>query len=103
MQDDRCPKALGAEVKSAEIQLHHEVTNQYLWSKIYPSSPPRPPPLPPSPCGRGGTRGAGGWGAGLSPKRDTPLSPPPLPRGSPELGSRHPRGPAGPSGARAGA
>ena len=26
--------ALGAEVKAAEIQFHHEVTNQYLWSKF---------------------------------------------------------------------
>ncbi len=34
MQADRCPKALGAEVKIAEIQFHHEVTNQYLWSKF---------------------------------------------------------------------
>jgi glutamine synthetase len=33
-QADRCPKALGAEVKAAEIQFHHEVTNQYLWSKF---------------------------------------------------------------------
>ncbi len=29
---DRCPKALGALVKVAEIQFHHEVTNQYLWN-----------------------------------------------------------------------
>jgi glutamine synthetase len=34
LQADRCPKALGAEVKAAEIQFHHEVTNQYLWSKF---------------------------------------------------------------------
>ncbi len=34
MQADRCPKALGAVVKAAEIQFHHEVTNQYLWSKF---------------------------------------------------------------------
>jgi glutamine synthetase len=34
MQADRCPKALGAEVKAAEIQFHHEVTNQYLWSRF---------------------------------------------------------------------
>ena len=33
-QADRCPKALGAMVKSAEIQFHHEVTNQYLWSRF---------------------------------------------------------------------
>ena len=29
---ERCPKALGSTIKSAEIQFHHEVTNQYLWS-----------------------------------------------------------------------
>jgi glutamine synthetase len=29
---DRCPKALGAQVKVAELQFHHEVTNQLLWS-----------------------------------------------------------------------
>jgi glutamine synthetase len=29
---ERCPKALGVRVKNAEIQFHHEVTNQYLWS-----------------------------------------------------------------------
>ena len=29
---DRCPKELGALVKSQEIQFHHEVTNQELWS-----------------------------------------------------------------------
>ena len=29
---DRCPKALGTRVKVAEIQFHHEVTNQFLWS-----------------------------------------------------------------------
>jgi glutamine synthetase len=28
---DRCPKALGSQVKVSEIQFHHEVTNQYLW------------------------------------------------------------------------
>jgi len=33
-QADRCPRALGAQVKTAEIQFHHEVTNQYLWSKF---------------------------------------------------------------------
>jgi len=33
-QADRCPKALGTEVKVSEIQFHHEVTNQYLWSKF---------------------------------------------------------------------
>jgi glutamine synthetase len=29
---DRCAKALGSQVKIAEIQFHHEVTNQALWS-----------------------------------------------------------------------
>jgi glutamine synthetase len=33
-QADRCPKALGAMIKVPEIQFHHEVTNQYLWSKF---------------------------------------------------------------------
>lgn len=32
IQAERCPKALGAQVKIAEIQYHHEVTNQFLWS-----------------------------------------------------------------------
>ena len=31
---ERCPKALGAMIKNAEIQFHHEVTNQYLWSQF---------------------------------------------------------------------
>ena len=31
---ERCPKALGARVKRSEIQFHHEVTNQYLWSQF---------------------------------------------------------------------
>jgi glutamine synthetase len=31
---DRCPKALGSYIKVPEIQFHHEVTNQYLWSKF---------------------------------------------------------------------
>src|SRR5690606_34523154 len=31
MQADRCPKALGRQIKVPEIQFHHEVTNQYLW------------------------------------------------------------------------
>jgi len=31
---DRCPKALGALIKIPEIQFHHEVTNQYLWSRF---------------------------------------------------------------------
>jgi len=29
---ERCPKALGTMVKAAEVQFHHEVTNQYLWN-----------------------------------------------------------------------
>lgn len=29
---DRCPRKLGALIKSAEVQYHHEVTNQYLWN-----------------------------------------------------------------------
>jgi glutamine synthetase len=32
MQADRCPKALGTCIKRSEVQYHHEVTNQYLWS-----------------------------------------------------------------------
>jgi glutamine synthetase len=31
---DRCPRALGTQVKPAEIMYHHEVTNQYLWSQF---------------------------------------------------------------------
>lgn len=31
---ERCPKLLGSLVKTAEILFHHEVTNQYLWSKF---------------------------------------------------------------------
>lgn len=31
-QADRCPKLLGKLIKSCEIQYHHEVTNQLLWS-----------------------------------------------------------------------
>jgi len=31
---DRCPKALGTLIKIPEIQFHHEVTNQYLWSSF---------------------------------------------------------------------
>jgi len=31
---DRCPRKLGALIKSAEIQFHHEVTNQYLWNRF---------------------------------------------------------------------
>jgi len=33
-QADRCPKALGTQIKIAEVQFHHEVTNQYLWSQF---------------------------------------------------------------------
>jgi glutamine synthetase len=33
-QAERCPKALGSLIKVAEVQFHHEVTNQYLWSKF---------------------------------------------------------------------
>ena len=31
---DRCPKALGSRIKAAEVQFHHEITNQYLWSQF---------------------------------------------------------------------
>ncbi len=31
---DRCPKALGTLVKRAEVQFHHEVTNQLLWNSF---------------------------------------------------------------------
>ena len=34
MQAERCPKALGNQIKTAEVQFHHEVTNQYLWNKF---------------------------------------------------------------------
>jgi glutamine synthetase len=34
LQAERCPKALGSLIKTAEIQFHHEVTNQYLWSQF---------------------------------------------------------------------
>jgi glutamine synthetase len=34
MQADRCPKALGTRIKTSEVQFHHEVTNQYLWSNF---------------------------------------------------------------------
>jgi glutamine synthetase len=34
MQADRCPKALGTRIKTSEVQFHHEVTNQYLWSRF---------------------------------------------------------------------
>src|SRR5450759_3315373 len=29
---DRCPRLLGAHVKAAEVQFHHEVYNQFLWN-----------------------------------------------------------------------
>jgi glutamine synthetase len=29
---ERCPKALGSLIKVAEVQFHHEVTNQFLWN-----------------------------------------------------------------------
>ncbi len=31
---DRCPRKLGSLIKPAEIQFHHEVTNQYLWNRF---------------------------------------------------------------------
>jgi len=31
---DRCPRALGTTVKTNEVQFHHEITNQYLWSQF---------------------------------------------------------------------
>lgn len=31
---DRCPRLLGSLIKSAEIQYHHEVFNQHLWSQF---------------------------------------------------------------------
>jgi glutamine synthetase len=31
---DRCPRVLGSLIKRSEIQFHHEVTNQYLWSQF---------------------------------------------------------------------
>jgi len=31
---DRCPRELGELVKTSEILFHHEVTNQYLWSRF---------------------------------------------------------------------
>jgi glutamine synthetase len=33
-QAERCPKALGTQIKAAEVMYHHEVTNQYLWSQF---------------------------------------------------------------------
>jgi glutamine synthetase len=34
MSADRCPRRLGSQIKRAEFQFHHEVTNQYLWSQF---------------------------------------------------------------------
>jgi glutamine synthetase len=31
---ERCPRALGNLIKAAEVQFHHEITNQYLWNKF---------------------------------------------------------------------
>jgi len=31
---DRCPRLLGTTVKAPEVQFHHEVYNQYLWSQF---------------------------------------------------------------------
>lgn len=31
---ERCPRALGSLIKTAEVQFHHEITNQYLWNKF---------------------------------------------------------------------
>lgn len=31
---ERCPRLLGTRIKSAEIQFHHEVTNQYYWNQF---------------------------------------------------------------------
>ncbi|HMQ32586.1 MAG TPA: glutamine synthetase family protein [Chloroflexaceae bacterium] len=33
-QAQRCPRLLGTLIKRAEVQFHHEVTNQQLWSKF---------------------------------------------------------------------
>jgi glutamine synthetase len=33
-QAERCPKALGTCIKASEVQFHHEVTNQFLWSQF---------------------------------------------------------------------
>ncbi len=34
MSADRCPRELGTLIKRNEIQFHHEVTNQWLWSQF---------------------------------------------------------------------
>ncbi len=31
---DRCPRKLGTLIKPAEVQFHHEVTNQHLWNQF---------------------------------------------------------------------
>lgn len=31
---DRCPRKLGTLIKASEIQFHHDVSTQYLWSKF---------------------------------------------------------------------
>lgn len=31
---DRCPRKLGSLIKQSEIQFHHDVSTQYLWSKF---------------------------------------------------------------------
>jgi glutamine synthetase len=31
---DRCPRLLGTLIKTSEVQFHHEVSNQYLWSQF---------------------------------------------------------------------
>jgi glutamine synthetase len=33
-QADRCPRLLGSLIKPAEVQFHHEVTNQHLWNQF---------------------------------------------------------------------
>jgi len=33
-QAERCPKALGTQIKASEVQYHHEVTNQFLGSQF---------------------------------------------------------------------
>lgn len=33
-QAERCPKALGSQIKTCEVQFHHEVTNQFLWNQF---------------------------------------------------------------------
>jgi len=31
---ERCPRQLGSLIKAAEVQFHHEVTNQFLWNQF---------------------------------------------------------------------